>query len=190
MKKAIIVLLAAVLLTACTGYNDSKAYSEGKFEYEISGSGKEAMAHVYYWDGTEEGLVVEIPDETAEGVPVRKFGGFIGIGVPTPFTIDYGIDYELLVDLDEQNTDEIIDKDITFTIRLGKNVEKAGGLNSLFYEIERRGVRQQDGSVAAYHVSVFFDVDPENKKLYSKDGKLYSRTAEGDTEIYPTGYVE
>ena len=93
MKKAIIVLLAAVLLTACTGYNNSTSLTENGFYYHISSNRKEAIVAYYEWDGKEDTAVNTIPDTLSNGATVNSLGGFIGIGVPVNFNIKYKFDW-------------------------------------------------------------------------------------------------
>ena len=219
MKKAIIVLLAAVMLTACTGYNNSTSVTENGIYYHLSSNGKEAMAGSYLWDGKENTAVITIPDKLSDGAVVNKMGGFIGIGVPVAFKIDYDNkwpelpkssksmseeevdafykDYadthpdELFGHLvkvnkpedGQENTEpqEIVYKDITFTVNIGKNVSSIHETISeanILYVINSYGIEQADGSILVYRPSLFFNVDPENKTYYSEDGVLYN-TADG-----------
>ena len=63
MKKALIILLAAVLLTGCTGYNNLTSLTENGFCYHISSNGKEAIVVYYEWDGQEDTAVIRHGDD-------------------------------------------------------------------------------------------------------------------------------
>ncbi len=96
MKKILLLLSAALLLTACTGYNNSTSVTENGVYYHISSNHKEAMAHSFRWDGKEDNNVITIPDTLSDGTPVKKIGGFTGIGVPASFGIDYYYEWPAL----------------------------------------------------------------------------------------------
>ena len=92
MKKALLFIMCALLLTACTGYNNSTSVTENGIYYHLSSNRKEAMVVSYQWDAKADNNVITIPDTLSDGTPVKKIGGFIGIGVPTSFGIDYHSD--------------------------------------------------------------------------------------------------
>ena len=96
MKKALLFFMCAMLLTACTGYNNSTSVTENGVYYNISSNHKEAMAHSFRWDGKEDNNVITIPDTLSDGTQVKKIGGFIGIGVPASFGIDYYCEWPAL----------------------------------------------------------------------------------------------
>ena len=48
----------------------------------------------------------------------------------------------------------------------------------IFYEINQYGIERPDGSILVYRPSLYYNVDPENKTFYAKDGVLY-RTEDG-----------
>ena len=110
MKKLLLFIVCALLLTACTGYNNSKDMTENNVDYEISSNGKEAMACCYQWDGNEDLNVITIPDTLEDGTPVNKMGGFIGIGVPAPFTIKYKVIWPALPKSSKQMSEEEINQ--------------------------------------------------------------------------------
>ena len=73
---------------------------------------------------------------------------------------------------------------MVFTLKIGKNVEKVW---MSYSSEESQGknyipVVQEDGSVIFYHV--FFEVEcsTENKKYYSKSGKLYDTKSNNKVE--------
>ena len=93
MKKALPFIICALLLTACTGYNNSTSLTENGVDYNISSNHKEAMADSYQWDGKEDTSVITIPDTLSDGTPVTSIGGFIGTGVPISFEIKYAVNW-------------------------------------------------------------------------------------------------
>ena len=93
MKKALLFIMCALLLTACTGYNNSTSVTENGVEYNISSNHKEAMVESYQWNGEEDTTVITIPDTLSDGTPVTSIGGFIGIGVPVSFRIEYEVNW-------------------------------------------------------------------------------------------------
>lgn len=107
MKKALLLIMFSMLLTACTGYNESKYITEGSMGYELSTNRSQALAKDFFWDGDESNTVIDIPAELSDGTPVKKLGGFIGIGVPASFEIkfDNAIETVRLSDLSIVNAD-------------------------------------------------------------------------------------
>jgi hypothetical protein len=190
MKKTLMLILFAILLSACTGYNESKYITEGSMGYELSSSRSEAMAREYFWDGDENNTVIDVPAELSDGTPVRKLGGFIGIGVPASFEIKYdeAIDTETVTGSavtvnDAENTDDgkeetaVVYKDIVFTVNVGRNITKMGVMNeyNICYNITSHGIRQDDGTVLVYRPTLYFNVAPLNTAFYAEDGILYKR---------------
>ncbi len=88
-----VALFAVMLCTACTGYNNSTSVTENDIYYHLSSDRKEAMVGSYQWDGNEENTVITIPDTLSDGTPVNSIGGFIGIGVPVSFKIEYKVNW-------------------------------------------------------------------------------------------------
>lgn len=203
MKKALLFVLFAMLLTACTGYNDSEYITEGNRGYELSSDHREAMIKDYFWDGDESHTVIDIPEELSDGTPVKKLGGFIGIGVPTNFEIKYdpAVDYVNLSTLNiiNEETDSpepvsaaaadtditpgkedavAVYKDIVFTVNVSKNIAKMGNMSTynICYQISSRGIRQDDGTVLVYRPTLRFNVAPLNTNFYAEDGVLYNRS--------------
>ena len=244
MKKTFLLLFAALLLTACTGYNNSTSVSENNISYDLSSDRSEAMAHAYYWNAKEDSVVITIPDTLSDGTPVKKVGGFTGIGVPASFAVKYNVIFPELPKSSKQMSEEeinafykdyadnhpdelyghmmklssadgsgdtsgagsgeggevpgadtgksgestdpveIVYKDVTFTINIGKNVSSMGRnmtTYSICYDINNYGIVQTDGTVLVYRPSLYFNVDPDNKTYYSKDGVIY--TSADDTPV-------
>lgn len=219
MKKALLFIMCVLLFTACTGYNNSTSLTENGFHYNISSNHKEAMVTSYQWNGKEDTAFITIPDTLSDGTPVTSIGGFIGIGVPVSFKIEYEVNwpelpkstkpmseeetdafyrdyidqhpdelYGHLVKLDTHDeADESIDpskiiyRDITFTVNIGKNISGTGSQMSEYVicdEINKYGIVQPDDNILVYRPTLYYNVDPENKTFYAKDGILY-RTEDG-----------
>ncbi len=59
----------------------------GDLRITIGQVSHEGLVEEYLWDGTEEGLVIKIPDVTDQGEKITELGGFANIGVPAWFRI-------------------------------------------------------------------------------------------------------
>ena len=78
------------------------------------------------------------------------------------------------------------DKDIAFTINIGKNVSGTGphiSDYSILEEIYKDGIIQSDGSILVYRPALYFNVDPGNETYYAEDGVLYTK-ADGKPVLY------
>ena len=189
MKKLIPVLMIAVLvsLSACTPYMNYKPVDEGNFSYKVTESGSEAMAVCYSWDRTEEGLMIDIPGQTEEGVPVKKVGGYIGTGVPTAFGLTFSdktgiIDLRTLKKTEEDDPAQddgtepvIVYKDVTFTINIGKDVDLMIILGDGGVVFKNNGFEQEDGSILVYRATIEINLDPENKNYHIENGEIFDK---------------
>lgn len=150
----------------------------------------------YTWDGSEDGLVIEIPD-TLDGRPVTALGGVGGSSL-APFFIDSEAAYpeykskmdayrngEIELENEEEEVGGIIDdfadmidtwtgeiKYIDFTLKIGPNVKSiiASGKDAECVII--------DGVDIILVNRVYVECDPQNKKFYSENGILYKRNGE------------
>lgn len=59
--------------------------TEGNFKYAYSE--EDAFIYEYVWDGTDEGMTIEIPDSIG-GKPVTAVGGYYGRGLPLDFQVN------------------------------------------------------------------------------------------------------
>ena len=167
---AMVTLIACTLVTlmlgGCTGYGEE--VKEGPWSAYIGES--DAFVYEYRWDGTKEGLRIE--PGTINGLPVTRYGGYMGRGVPCPFHVDIpGATFS------RQNIvprEEIVDT-IEFTLVVGSRIRDFNlsnyGLGGYYLLNERK-----DGKNAYYKVLIHPEVDPANSKYYEKDGKLYIKS--------------
>ena len=176
MQKALTLiattLLMAFLLGGCTGYGEKVI--EGSWSAYLGKS--DAFVYEYRWDGTEEGL--RIDPGTMRGLPVTRYGGYMGRGVPMQFTITIpgaGHCRQSVVPKEE------IVGTIEFTLVVGSQIRDIiisnYGLGG-YYLLDEL----EDGKNAYYKVLIHPEVDPANKKYYEKDGKLY---AKADDSLIP-----
>ena len=66
---------------------------------------------------------------------------------------------------------EVKTEEITFTIRIGKNIEFFTGYKVDTFFL----VRNEDGSITYYKTNVVYEVSPDNPSYYSSDGKLLEK---------------
>ena len=80
-----ITIVTCILMTfywgGCTAYGEQ--VTEGPWSACLGES--DAFVFEYRWNGTEEGLRIE--PGTMNGLPVTRYGGFMGRGVPMQFSI-------------------------------------------------------------------------------------------------------
>ena len=164
---AVVLVIACTLMTlmlgGCTGYGEE--VKEGPWSAYLGE--KDAFVYEYRWDGTKEGLRIE--PGAINGLPVTRYGGYMGRGVPCPFYIDIP-----KARLSSQNIvpkEEIIDT-IEFTLVVGSQIRDFNlgnyGLGGYYLLNEKK-----DGKNAYYKVLIHPEADPANPWYYEKDGKLY-----------------
>ncbi len=162
------VLLIASVIIAGTAWESGTADSLTVFYNKVT---RECMAAYFEWDGNPSNTVFTVPDEF-EGVPIKSLGGAVG-RAPTLFfvqlpeekkegAVSVAHSAELKGKTDE-NTETI-----TFTVKLGKNIRRFG---DFVYE---EYFEDENGKVL-YIVKINYECSPENPRIYSKDGKLYSK---------------
>ena len=164
IRKLLIVAALALVLTGCTDtLTGGKTIDMGKLQVYIEQFGKEAVVEEYSWDGTKEGLTVDIPDTTDDGVPITKIGARINIGVPAEFKVklllakdsDPVLDgkYVKYVGNDQSLYDGPISFDkLVFTINPGANVKSTmiTDYDTLPEKDRYFGVKKDDGSIVFY----------------------------------------
>lgn len=176
IREALILIVSCVLMAflfgGCTGYG------ERVIEDPWSGyiGENDAFVYEYKWDGSEEGLRIEAG--TLKGLPVTRYGGYMGRGVPMQFHIDIpgaGLCRQNVVPKEE------IVGTIEFTLVIGSQIRDViisnGGLGG-YYLLDE----MEDGKNSYYKVLIHPEVDPANSKFYEKDGKLY---AKADDSLVP-----
>ncbi len=192
---AVSVLLVLLIgLSGCTGFYGKNDGLSGCLSVRVSDWKTRAFAAEYYWDGftSAETLTIDIPDEY-KGTPVTALGGYIGTGVPTPFTVvpstnsQLELDHADFVVLSQLEDDTVINyEEIYFTVNIGKNLKE---INSVI----RRNIpiRMPDGTVTVYEIDYRFNCSEENRTFYSRDGILYNRSDDKPVaKLYQSGSGE
>lgn len=165
-----LLLCASALLAGC---NNDYIYRPFEVGNITGGYCKHnAFVGMCYWNGGEK--VIEIPDEY-KGLPVVYLGGHTGwLGTDNMFEIVLR-DQEYSYIGDDYSGDDDYET-LTFTIRIGKNlkaIECGGSDRSFGYRTyDENGEMHID---VLYKIVYYFEVDSENKDLYSIDGKLYQK---------------
>lgn len=180
LLRGIIFTASALLLTLMSSCDFSLAYhlsqtEDGKFD--IGYSKRQAYISRYYWDGDEQNMTIEIPDNF-NGVPVTRLGGYFGRGVPCPFFV------ETVMDIDEQIIgDESYDFSqyypngytsvfLEFTVHINEN------LRELYYGSLYYGFTVKEGeNVTVYIPSYRYTCDENNATFYAEDGILYYKNS-------------
>jgi len=160
-----IVSLMIFLLGGCTGYGEH--VTEGSWSAYLGEN--DAFVYEYRWDGTDEGLRIDPP--AMKGLPVTRYGGYMGRGVPMQFSIKIpgaGLCRQKVVPKEE------IIGTIEFTLVVGSRISDIivsnYGLGG-YYLLDE----QEDAKCSYYKVIIHPEVDPANTKYYEQDGKLYAR---------------
>lgn len=192
---AVSVLLVLLIgLSGCTGFYGKNDGLSGCLSVRVSDWKTRAFVAEYYWDGftSAETLTIDIPDEY-KGTPVTALGGYIGTGVPTPFTVvpstnsQLELDHADFVVLSQLEDDTVINyEEIYFTVNIGKNLKE---INSVI----RRNIpiRMPDGTVTVYEIDYRFNCSEENRTFYSSDGILYNRSDDKPVaKLYQSGSGE
>lgn len=183
---ASIILLIAITLIyfACLPSYRSSDLPNG-LRVDISEMKNYAVAKAYSWDGTKQGMTIDIPDE-AEGYPVRALGR-------DPRGAEYSWFYP---ELPRQMTDYIFGSpfvhgkseypydmhELVFTVNLGKSVEKVYGGFSQYYG-------KKGDVTTVYWPTIYFCCDEENRTFYARDGKLYYKKDDSLVEGFNLDYA-
>lgn len=165
--------LCALFLTGCTGYDGKNDLEEGGIFYRVSSSGRKAFVQALYWDLDPAHTEFVIPDRVGKA-EVVSLGGFYGTGVPCPLQISPREDADYLFMIDPETYESqrpYTWQDIVLTIHLGKEVSDIKRAIGCPYFARDDG----EGAIDFYRPVLYFEVDPENRHLYSMDGFLYYR---------------
>ncbi len=188
MKKLLTVLCVVVSMTffsGCCLFYDLVRNVNG-FDVGYSARTNDAFLGSYSWDGKEESLNIEIPEEY-KGAPITSLGGYFGRGVPTPFNIEVSRQAQQLLSpnalrwsgMDIRTAarlDNVVVEYYTFNVRLSKNIKELQliSLDRLTVSIT------EENQVEYYKVYVLkcnFTCDEDNKVFYAQDGKLFYKNS-------------
>ena len=175
LHKVIPGLLASLwmmlCLSACTGYGEE--VSEGSWKAILKNDHKEAFVCEYQWDGSDEGLRIDA--RSVNGIPVTRYGGYIGRGLPAPFTI--------VAVTDEQGIKTIYEYDRDGKIQIEEKYDASGAVSwSTQYSYDEAGQE-------TLCVMVGPNDEPKSyrKKVYDGDGNLteeYTGTSPEDARLH------
>ncbi len=86
---ALLIICSMLSILGCTGRSltGNTDIRMGDLRITIGQVSREGLVEEYLWDGTEEGLVIDIPDITDQNEKITELGGFANIGVPDFFRI-------------------------------------------------------------------------------------------------------
>ncbi len=188
---------------------EDQRHRDGCFEYKYGYN--KATVITYYWDGDPTHTDIDIKDEYLGGKKIVSLGannnrgnvGYQGYVMNNVFSI---LPEEKYVSYGEHvswSHDESLDYEkIVFTINIGEYVSIIDWSNETDflagpYEVtnsvpgymtkENRSciaVTQEDGSLRGYHIYIRVNVDPDNPKFYSKDGKMYRKSDDTLIDFY------
>ena len=174
MKRVALFLaltLIALLLTGCSSsvlYSaDRTAEIQGLTCY-LSRQKNGVFAGGYVWDGTGTKIVIDVPDEV-HGRKLDTLGGFLGRGVPCPFSLVFPESYRGYTSNPYVTAAEE-EIELQVTVRIGPNVKKINAVDftsgasysSVFHSVH-------------IYTTVSVECDEDNPTFYAKDGRLYYR---------------
>lgn len=119
----------------------------------------------YSWDGNIENTIIVVPDKF-EKYKVKGLGGFFG--APVNFSVVMPDEFLEGIESVSKEGDDFEKTTYTFTVKLGNNIKT---LTNFVYEDY---YYNEDGSVR-FIVKMNYDCSPDNKWIYSQDGKLYDK---------------
>lgn len=131
---------------------------------------RECFAAHYEWDGNPENMTITVPDE-CDGLKVKSLGGFTA--APTLFyvMVPDKMHPEAVSVAEDIKHIGTIDKNTvtyTFTVKLGKNIRDPERFTYKEYYMD-------DSGKVIYIVEMNYESSPENKWIYSENGKLYDK---------------
>lgn len=163
---ALILLFSGFSLLVNLGLFDREWVQYGNLCFTYRKFGGSCVVSDGIWEGMEETLVVEIPDEV-DGRRVTAMGS----SYPSPFIFNFeeGIAYAC--------GEEMLPEDAVIiprylTIRIGKNLRVLGDMEMKQYFCDRN-----DKNVF-YRILVTVECAEENRNFYSRDGKLYQKAGD------------
>lgn len=178
--KAKKILVSLLLLISCipifSGCNNDYLYQSFESGNTSGGYCKHnAFIGKYYWDGGDK--VIELPDEY-NGVPVVCLGGYLGrLGTRREFEIVLSNnDYTYK---ESTNVDDVDYETITFTIKIGKNLQGVERISDDVFIGYRTYDENNNMNIdVIYKIEYYFEVDSKNEYIYSKDGRIYDKSSD------------
>lgn len=196
MKKTVAFLLLVsflLCLSACdldgVAYFYSYAGEYNGFGIEVNKLANCCFVSGYTCTEYTEGMEITIPDDY-NGIPIKRVGGFSGIGAPSPFGIDLsqlymnapeGSEFDMIWRYpDDELSVAYTIENVVFQLNIGKNIEE---IDFVFMDDYYPHINE-DGTVTFYHPVVYITCSEENTTFYSKDGKLYYKSTNALVEDF------
>jgi hypothetical protein len=197
MKKLFSVAIAAILLLSLLGCSLNYVWVDKAIDsYSLGYSEKyrKAFLSTYYWDGSEEGTSLALPEAYNDAV-IFGLGGYTGRGYPCPFSVELDDSAKKLLCSDAtewyySHKDDLENHSVeylNFNIHVGENIREAENLNlDLVYiaEYYENGEKRSSAYVPIFS----FTCEENNKSFYAKNGKLYYKA--NDTLVEGINYVD
>lgn len=151
------------------GYNGPEVKYEG-FTIQLDKSEKRAscaMAKSWEWSGDPNDNVIDIPEETTDGIVIDSIGRSAG-----PRTVFFDIlPQEGVEDLFEAwgvpEGTEVHFEDLVFTVKISKSVKEV-----CISGVPDFALRNADGSITHYRTYLYFECSPDHPYFQSVDGVL------------------
>lgn len=196
MKKTVAFLLLVsflLCLSACdldgVAYFYSYAGEYNGFGIDVNKLSNCCFVSGYTCTEYTEGMEITIPDDY-NGIPIKRVGGFSGIGAPSPFRIDLsqvymnapeGSEFDMIWRYpDDELSVAYTIENVVFQLHIGKNIEE---IDFVFMDDYYPHI-DEDGTVTFYHPVVYITCSEENTTFYSKDGKLYYKSTNALVEDF------
>ena len=196
MKKTVAFLLLVsflLCLSACdldgVAYFYSYAGEYNGFGIDVNKLSNCCFVSGYTCTEYTEGMEITIPDDY-NGIPIKRVGGFSGIGAPSPFRIDLsqvymnapeGSEFDMIWRYpDDELSVAYTIENVVFQLHIGKNIEE---IDFVFMDDYYPHIAE-DGTVTFYHPVVYITCSEENTTFYSKDGKLYYKSTNALVEDF------
>lgn len=161
----IVAFLIVGIIVEMTGWEvDTTENGIGVYYNKIT---KSCFVGSYLWDGNTENTIIVVPDEY-KNYEVSSLGGVYGRGVPVNFSVVMPAEVTEDVYSVSDESENYEAATYTFTVIIGKNIKK---LDHFDYE---DCYYNEDGSVR-FIVKMNYECSPDNKWIYSQDGKLYDK---------------
>lgn len=187
--KIVLVSLLIFSLCGCSLMYEYENNAVGAFDLGYSQKLKKAFLASYRWDATEEGMTVTLP-ENYNGASITGLGGYVGRGLPVPFSIELSdaAKEKLCPDATSwwyanhtAQAGACNVQYLPFQLHISKNIQDIDNLSFggiVLAEYDENGEQK-------YHVFVltcYVTCDENNKTFYAKEGKLYFKKTDALVE--------
>ena len=161
----IVAVFVVGIIVVMTGWKVDT--TENGVEVYFNKITKNCFVGSYLWNGNSENTIIDVPDEY-ENYKVSSLGGIYGRGVPVNFSVVMPDEFLEGIESVSNEGDDFEETTYTFTVKLGNNIKT---LTNFIYEDY---YYDEDASVR-FKVKMHYECSPDNKWIYSQDGKLYDK---------------